>query len=225
MSAPRKITPSLPLDDDESEVFFTRAALKADPDAKDLLPLTDGWLGMVDEARKRDRQAREAQSDADAARTVANARLDRACERFGDELFLAVDKERTSARWVQFFNVPVSKFVRQALNKQVERVQGWLQSKDPVLEAHRKNLETWASACGAALQQTAGVATVRGEARIAREQLAEDMTRERDGLHDALTARARERNLPRDWADQFFRKVSRADGAAEAAAPEAPAET
>lgn len=106
------------------------------------------------------REAREAQSDADAARKVANTRLDRACERFADELLLAVDKDRTAARWVQFFHVPVSKFVRQALNKQVERVQGWLRSKDPVLETHRKSLETWVGASDAALQQTAGVATV-----------------------------------------------------------------
>ncbi|MDI3282829.1 hypothetical protein [Polyangium sp. 15x6] len=210
MSHPRKIPPTLPLDEVETEVFFTRSGVKADPDAQDLLSLTDGWLERVDAVRTKERSAREAQADADAARTIANTRLDRACQRFGDELLLAVGKERGTARWTQFFPVPVSKFIRQALPKQVARVIGWLDSKDPILDKHRVGLEPWAKAADAALKRTTAIATVRGEARIGREELAERLTRDRDALHDALSARARERGLPRDWADQFFRKVSRA---------------
>ncbi|MDC3955072.1 hypothetical protein [Polyangium jinanense] len=215
MSHPRKIPPTLLLDEAEAEVFFTRSGLKADPDAHDLLFLTDGWLAMIEVVRTKERSAREAQADADAARTIANTRLDRACQRFGDELFLAVGKERGAARWSQFFSVPVSKFIRQALPKQVARVIGWLDSKDPILDKHRAGLEPWAKAADAALKRTTAVATVRGEARIGREELAEGLTRERDGLHEALSARARERGLPRDWAGQFFRKVSRAGAASE----------
>ncbi|MDI1429380.1 hypothetical protein [Polyangium sorediatum] len=217
MSHPRKVFPTLLLDDAEAEVFFTRSGLKADPDAQDLLPLTDGWLARIDLVRTKERSAREAQADADAARVVANTRLDRACQRFGDELFLAVGKERGVARWTQFFPVPVSKFIRQALPRQVARVLGWFESTDPVLDKHRGDLEPWALAADVALKRTTAVATVRGETRISREKLAADLTRERDGLHDALTARARERGLSRDWADQFFRKVRRAKGVEEAA--------
>ncbi|TKD08937.1 hypothetical protein [Polyangium fumosum] len=217
MSHPRKIVPTQPLDDTEAEVFFTRSGLKADPDAQDLLPLTDSWLARVDMVRAKERSTREAQADADAARIIANTRLDRACQRFGDELVLAVNKDRTAARWTQFFPVAVSKFIRQALPRQVARVLGWFESSDPVLDKHRGDLEPWALAAEASLKRTTAVVTVRGEARISREKLAEDLTRERDGLHDALTARARERGLSRDWADQFFRKVRRAKGAEEAA--------
>ncbi|MDI1477540.1 hypothetical protein [Polyangium sp. y55x31] len=215
MSHPRKIVPTQPLDETDAEVFYTRSCLKGDPDACDLLPLTDTWLAMVDAVRVKERAAREAQADADAARIIANGRLDAACARFGDDLWLAVNKNRSSARWTQFFSSTVSKFVRQALPKQVARVRGWLESKDPVLDKHRAHLEPWVNAAGAAIARTAAVATVRGEARISREELAGNLTRDRDGLHDALTARARERGLPRDWADQFFRKVSRAKGAEE----------
>ncbi|MRG95188.1 hypothetical protein [Polyangium spumosum] len=217
MSHPRKIQPTQPLDEVDGEVFFTRSGLKADPDAYDLLPLTDGWLAKVDVVRMKERAAREAQADADAARIVANGRLDAACERFGDDLYLAVKKNRSSARWTQFFSSTrtVSKFVRQALPKQVTRVIGWLDSKDPVLDKHRADLEPWAKAADAAIAQTAAVSTVRGEVRIGREELAADLTRERDELHDALTARARERGLPRDWAGQFFRKVSRPEAVEE----------
>jgi hypothetical protein len=171
--------------------------------------MTSGWLGLIDSARSKDRAARQAQAEADAARVIGNDRLDRACVQFGDELFLAVSKDRSSARWLQFFTLSVSKFVRQRLSTQVERVRGWLQSTDALLETHRKPLDTWSKAAGDALVQTRGVAVVRGEARIAREELAEDLTRERDGLHDALSAIARERKLPREWPDLFFRTQSR----------------
>jgi hypothetical protein len=220
MPTPRKITPKMTLDEIETEIFFTRAALKADPDAQDLLPMTDDWISLVDTARAKDRAAREAGADADATRVVANSRLDRACERFGDDLFLAVKKDRTAARWTQFFSVAVSKFVRQALSKQVARVKAWLLSTDPALEPHRGDLDTWSKASAAALAQTAGVATVRGEARIAREQTADDLTRERDGLYEGLSARARERGLPRDWASQFFRTAGGGSSGAEEGEPE-----
>jgi len=62
---------------------------------------------------------------------------------FGDELYLAVSKDRGSARWLQFFTQSVSKLIRQRLSTQVERVRGWLQSTDKVLEAHRIPLESW----------------------------------------------------------------------------------
>ncbi|HSN97603.1 MAG TPA: hypothetical protein VLS89_04865 [Candidatus Nanopelagicales bacterium] len=212
MGAPRKISAKMTFDDMEVQAFFTRAGMKADPDAADLVPLTDGWIPMIDAARAKDRVAREAQADTDAARVVANTRLDRACEQVGDELYLAVDKDRESARWKQFFPATVTRFVRQALAKQVARVFGWLESKDPVVEKHRTALDTWAKAADTAVKRTAGIATVRGEARVAKEQLAEDFTRERDGVHDALSARGRERGLPREWADQFFKKASRGEG-------------
>ncbi|HZX00642.1 MAG TPA: hypothetical protein VFF45_00195 [Bacilli bacterium] len=222
MSAPRKIPITIAFDVAEDEVYFTRSTLKADPDAQDLLVFTDGWTGLVEQARTKERLAREALADADAARIIANDRLDRVCERFGDDLFRAVDKNRSAARWTQFFNVAVSRFIRQALRVQVERVGGWLKSNDPVLEQHRAGLTTWSKAAGDALQQTAAVATMRGAARMAREQLAEDLTRERDGLHDALSARARERGLPRDWPDLFFRKAPRAASSAGEGQDDAP---
>ena len=50
---------------------------------------------------------------------------------------------------------------------------------------------------------------MRGTAIVAREALAENLTRARDGLHAALVVRAQERNLPRDFADGFFIVSSR----------------
>jgi len=203
----------------EDEVLHTRAALAADPDAKDFLPMTDSWLGKVDAARAADRTARVATAEATALRQVSNGRLDPLCVAFGDALYLAVGKDRNAARWTQFFKVPVSRFVRQAFPTQVTLVRGWLAIEDAVLAAHRTGLETWSAKAQEALARTAATAAPLGAARVAREQLAEDLTRERDGLDEALSARARELKLARDWSALFFRITPR--GAEE---PEQPTE-
>ena len=119
---------------------------------------------------------------------------------------LAVGKDTASPRWRKLFAIAVSRFVRQALSKQVRQVNAWLaQADEPVLKKHRATLHTWADKADAALTQTAALALARGEAWSAFEQLAEDLTRERDGLRDALAAIARHKGLPRTWPDLFFR--------------------
>ena len=211
MSNIRKTTARMPLDDAEDEVHFTRAAIKADPDASPLLPMTDDWLALIDAVRVKDRQARVAEADATAARVVANFHFDRACTQFGDDLFLAVGKDRESARWTQFFPIAVSRFVKMRFDKQIQKVQGWLAPSvtEPALDTHRAALTKWCHAAVAALGQTSAASMVRGAAQVAREQLAEDLTRERDGLHDALAAIGRTKGLPRDWPKQFFRVPKR----------------
>jgi hypothetical protein len=187
----------------------------ADPDAAELRETIGGWLGLVDAARAKDREARIAAGQASATRVVANGRLDDACQTFGDELNLAVKKERASARFARFFPQTISGFVRQRLATQVAAVRSWLGVKDEeVLERHRADLDRWCSAAEKALAGTSTSAQVRGEAQVAREALAEDLTRERDGLEARLVARAHERGLPRDWPARFFRtEVSRSESA------------
>lgn len=222
---PHAIAADATFDTIESEILFTRAALRADPDATDLLSHTDTWLSLVEPARAKERAAREAVENANAERAVANARLDATCVAFGDDLHMAVQKDHRAARWLQFFPIAVSSFVKQALARQVVTVKGWItSSKDPVLEKHRANLETWAARADDALVKTRGTALVRGEAHQAREDLAAELTRERDGLHEALSARARDRELPRDWADVFFRTESRPRSASERASDDSAAQ-
>ncbi|UJR86131.1 hypothetical protein [Sandaracinus amylolyticus] len=201
---PRKIKADESLDTLEEEVLFTHAALEADEDAADLVTDTEGWLALVDAQRARERAARIAEAGASAHRTVANARLDDACRDFGNRL--ALEAEPTSARWTRFFNRQVSRWVVQRLVTQIAGVRGWLTiTGDALLETHRPALTRWSDAAQAALDRTAASAQVRGAARVGREELALDLTRERDGLHAALVTRAAERGLPRDWPARFFR--------------------
>jgi hypothetical protein len=222
---PRKVPDDITFDDAEQEVIFTRAALAADPDAEGFLPMTDGWMGLVDEARTAERKARVMAAEADAQRTVANSRLDQACVRFGDELFLDVSKDKTAPRWTKFFSHAVSRFVRQALPKQVQVVKGWIEAgSDPVLQKHKKDLSKWSDAADAALTKTRATAVARGDAWEKRAEMADSLTRERDGLHEALAAHARDKGLPRAWPDTFFRVERRGSGA-ETEAPETGAPT
>lgn len=55
---PRKISKDDTFDTTDDEILFTIGALKADPDARDFVSFTDGWLASVDEARAVDRAAR-----------------------------------------------------------------------------------------------------------------------------------------------------------------------
>jgi hypothetical protein len=204
-----KIDAEMTFDDMESEILYTCAALEADPDAKDLFSLTDTWMPKLDDARTADRNARAAEARASAQRRVANGRLDAACQRFGDELLLEVKKDTAGARWRTFFtgtSATIHTFIRLAFGEQIARVGAWLRvSGDAVLDRHREPLATWSAAGQNALSETQGTATVRGQARVVREQLAEDLTRARDGLEATLVERGQEKGLQRDWPSLFFR--------------------
>ena len=211
---PRKLTSEMTLDTLESEAMFTLSMLRADPNTSDLTSLAIPWQSQVDAVRASEQQFRQLEADTDAARIVANQYLDSTCTRFGDELLLACGKDRASARWTRFFTVPVSEFNKQALARQVSIVQSWLTVTDDVLEKYRKELDQWAQQCDAALVNTDAVTVKRRDVWAAREQLAVELTRERDALHRKLSERAEERGLGRTWADLFFRVESRKSSSA-----------
>ena len=58
-----------------------------------------------------------------------------------------------------------------------------------------------------ALVATKAASLARGTAWVARENLAEGLTAARDGLHETLAGRARERGLDRAWPGIFFRRT------------------
>jgi len=223
---PKKLDTETTLDDHEEEVFFTRAAIQSDPDAADLLPTTDGWLPMVDAVRVLGREKRQKVANSDAARVVANTRLDISCLRFGARLLLDVAKDRKAGRWLQFFAThTATSFTKQALSKQVIAVKAWAGITDETFAEHKDSILGWNDKATHALDDTAGVATVRGQFAMGEERLAEDMTRERDGLHARLVQRATEKKLPRDWADSFFKVERRKRGSgAEEPEPTQPVE-
>jgi hypothetical protein len=215
---PRQQNTETTLDDLLREIFFTRAALAADEDAVDLLPMTDGWEPGLDALQAKQRASMRAQLGADALRRVTNGRLDDACTAFGSEFGLR-NKPETPEWRLYFRNTTLSRFVRQAFATQVGAVEAWLAtSAHPVFEAHREAITRTVQAARRAIIATEAAAVPLGEWQIARATFAEDMTRERDGLWAALDERRRARNLPREWPDMFFRVESSDTGKAAAAA-------
>lgn len=211
-----KIPKTMPLDDVEDEIIYTRAALEADPDARDFLPMTEEWMPWTEAARAKDREARMAVAVAHAKRRVSNVRLDAACIDFGDELALEVKDEPEGARWKRFFSGQsantVRRFIRLRFGEQVSRVAGWVSgSGDAILEKHRAALTEWSTAGQQALEATQATSQVRGDAAIEREEAAEALTRSRDGLEAALVQRANERGLSREWPKTFFKPRTRDD--------------
>lgn len=206
---PAKIDPRDTFDTNENEILFTRSALRADEDARDLLAQTDSWMPLLQEARDKDRVFRTADMDADASRSVANSRLDGACVLFGRDLLHAVG-DRKAPRFVGFFPSAPSRWVAQPFDKQIVGVRGWLAtSGEVVLEQHRENLTRRLDTATAAQTAVAAVAPARGLNWQMRRDFADPFTRQRDGLHRDLAERAAEKNLPRDWPDAFFRVESR----------------
>ena len=202
----RKLLADMTLDTLEDEINFTVAALMADEDASDLVATTADWLSWIDEVRAFDRGVRQQVTQVDAGRVMANERLDKAVLDFADDLLADVDKDRGSARWLGFFKVAPTSFVRHPLADEVMSIQGWLEaSSDPVLETHRTELSKRVGAAQSALVSTRGLPSKRSELHQRRDALAARLTAARDALHERLAERARERKLGRSWADAFFR--------------------
>lgn len=218
--SPRKLSAETTFADLESEVMFTIAALGADPDARALLGEASDWLGWIDVAQKEDRSFRQQEANVDAGRVVANGRLDLTCVAFGKRLLGACDQNRQAPRFTRFFAKPPMAFVKQALAKQVTAVFGWLSvNDDDVLEAFRADLQERATNARNAQDATSAIGPLRGTNQARRAKLAEDLTRERDGLHRQLAELADEKNLGRGWADLFFKKTRRDDDDDEAPTP------
>ena len=217
---PRKLPTQTTLNNHLRQLIYTRAALAADPQARDLLPMTDGWEARVDAVLRIHRLALNAQVGADALRRVSNTGLDTSCMAFGAELGL---KEKPGTEGFRYFfrNLTPSRFIKQALATQVGAVEAWLGATDnAVFERHRAMITTWVVAAREALTATDASANPIGTWQVARARLAEDMTRERDGLWAALDERRRAENLPRDWPDLFFRVESSESAKAEDAEDE-----
>jgi len=202
---PARINSTDTFDAIENECMFTRSALKADYDANALLSETDGWLGQVDAARAKDREFRVADMEAMASRSIANVRLDISCLAFGKDLLYAVG-DRKAPRFVGFFPIAPTRWVKQGLDKQILGIKGWLTvNGDVELDKHRENLGLRVAGASDSQVAVASLAPARGLNWQMRRDLADAMTRARDGLHRALAELAEEKNLPRDWPDAFFR--------------------
>lgn len=155
--------PRLPegdLDAVERDVRFTMAALGAEPDARDLLYMTAGWLSQIDAARTVLRAASTRVTIAEAGRHMIELR-------FGGALSDAVSRPGAAVD----------------------------------LEA----LDGWATAHGQALLEVTAARDLFALAEDARSEVERDLSLRRTWLHEVLSGRAVERQVPHGWVSAFFR--------------------
>ena len=201
----RKIRSKTTLDAVEHEILFTRSAIKADPNAEYLLEKTDAWEGQLEPVRALDKTVSTLDAEVRSSRGIINRYLDKLCRRFGDELFVAVERNTQSTRWTTFFKTSVSTFLEQPFADQVSAVRTWLGAEgDDVLEKYRKELESWVTRAEKLFDEEETLTTYRNRLWQAREELTSGLTKARDALDRDLADRAVELGFERSWHKLFF---------------------
>ncbi len=196
------------LDDVRQKSVFTMSALSADPDAEDLLDRTTTWMERIDAVEASQRALQYKEQQVNAQRRVAHTRLVAAARHFADLLLLDVNKNKEAMRWqVHMRKMSITQFSVQPLDDILAQVQAWILLDDPVMQKNaslKAELSLWAERTAKVADGENAVAVQRSLLWQARNTLTSTLTRERDALHAALLNRAHEKNLPRDWPQQFF---------------------
>jgi hypothetical protein len=202
----RKLTEKLTTDDLRDEIVFTRSMINAHPLTQHLVGHADQWDAELPAFESRQRAQRDLRITLDARRQISNEFLGRTVLAFSDDLLRFVNKDRTSKLYTQYFSVPPSKFVGQALGEEVAAVRSWLPNEQPLLDPHRAELSRWTDTADAVLAEDKRALQLTAELQQARERIVADLTAKRDALWAILAELARQHHLGRTWANSFFRK-------------------
>jgi hypothetical protein len=210
----RDLNEASSLDANWTEVVFTEARLLGDDNAKDLAP-------TFTQLRLRLEQVRGGQLDAWREEVVAQAAVSAADDRLDDwvhALDLALSNvlagDTQSPRYRRYFSLAPSAIIRMALESELGRVRGWADSlatePEPVLQGLGADLSKIVLQGDAALDQRLKAATARTDHRVRSiSSLIDDINGARVSTYGALTKKAAELHLARNWPDRFFMHASR----------------
>lgn len=159
---------------------------------------------------------------AQATVDVVDDALDDEVETLGRNLLHLEAGNRKTARFKQYFKSAVSTVVRLGLESELPVVRGFISqlAKEPekVLKDHGKVFNALAKKGDEAVAERRDAAIERAAHR-AREILTfiDDLNASRTTIHAELTLHATTSALPRDYADRFFRRSTRAARTVDAA--------
>lgn len=202
------------------ELVYTDARLKGDRHASDLAPQLAAPLAAVDEARRGQFAAWQAEILAQAQVDGVNDELDDAVVDFADTLLFTL-RDRTSPRYGRYFTRrSPHAVVRLGLASQVELVRSWPESlrtePEEALRAFAPSLAALVEKADAALAGRDRAAAARADHRVrVIEPLVDQVNSARNTLYGALVQRAEERKLGRSWPESFFRLAARRSQAEE----------
>lgn len=231
MGLVRTIQASDSLDTIWEELVYSEARFLGDPLTRDLAEPHAALLTTLDAVRVKQRAAWRDEIIAQAGIDAVNITLDSLTTDFGARLLSVVRGNRASPRWRRYFPGAVFEIVRLALGRQVAAVRGWPNSLRGEPEAEIKpfgdRFETVTKQADAALQARIDAASRRNDHRV-REVLAliDDVNAARTSALGRLLQRAVKNDLPREWAEGFFRRSQRrASAATEDDGPDAGGDT
>jgi len=176
-------------------------------------------IKQIEELQGGQRAAWRREIVAQATVDAVDDTLDDQVEGLSRELLHIEAGNRKSARYKQYFKNAVSTIVRLGLESQlpVVRTITAMLSQEP-----EKELKERAKSLNATLKKGDEAVTERREAAAARAahrareilKLVDDFNAQRTSQHAELTLEATKAKLPRDYADRFFRRSSKARPAA-----------
>ncbi len=197
-----------------SELAYTRARAKHDPNARDLLPPIEALIERAKQLRTEQLGAWEGEIDAQAGVDAVNDALDATTVDFGRALDNEI-RDRKHPTYKRYFPIPPSDVVALGLESELERVRSWPEylatEESATLKAFADRFREHIAAGDAAVEARRMAAASRANHRAAAiQRFFDDVNAARQSLHALLTQRAVERRLGRRWADRFFRHRSAA---------------
>ncbi len=194
------------------ELWFTEAALHADPDAADLAPDFDAAIDRWESVAQRERAARRGIVRAEAVVSVRDAQLDGTTTRFAGVVLVEAANDRRSSFYRRFFSEAPSTFVTRNLRDQSEQTRDRIVPEILKLSENsllRRFADPLAAQAKAALQALTSRTKARGENATVVSDVTdwkESVNRLRTTTYAELLKRSAERNLGREWPETFFRR-------------------
>jgi hypothetical protein len=210
----RTIRDSESLDSVAEELVFTTSRLDSDEHAKEFAPGLATLISQVDQVRSGQVGASRDEAAAHAAVAAADDQLDDWILGFDRGLKEIVQGDTQSPAYRRYFTSAPWTFVRMALESEISRVRGWVDSlasePNPSLKDRGARLATLITQGEAALDRRRKAVSARNDHRVRSiTSIIEEVNVTRAALYGKLATKAAEVGLPSDWPSRFFRKSSR----------------
>jgi len=196
------------------ELVFTEARLLGDEQAKVFAPIISTLLGQVEQLHGGQLGVRREITTAQAQVDAVDDQLDDWVRALDTTLRSVVKQDGQSPRYRRYFPVKPSAIIRLGLENELARVRSWAGSLATEPEADLQQLGAELGklmlAGDAALERRRQAASARSDHRVrSLTTLIDDINGARLSLYGQLILKATELELPADWPNRFFRRISR----------------
>lgn len=215
------------LDSAWGDLTFSEARLLGDEHAKELAPTFAELRQRVEDTRVQQLGTWRAELIAQAAVNAADDALDDWVHDLDLTLSHILAGATQSPRYRRYFSMAPSMIIRMALETELGRVRGWVDSlasePEAELQALGARLRTLIAQGDAALEARRKAGAQRNDHRVRTiASLIDDINNARRSAYGALTRKAAELRLPRTWPDRFFQHGSHASKAEPQPTPPTP---